>query len=96
MNSLANLGAKGKMPGSDHPGLQRGLGRINSDGPPPRWGRAFSLVVMLAAILAGCATPVGLKPAGLRGVHLEVSAYALSGSTPSYHTKVVLQRYGLV
>jgi pimeloyl-ACP methyl ester carboxylesterase len=74
---------------------QPGLGRSHRVGPQPRWWGVFALVIMPAVILAGCATPVGLKPAGLRGAHLETSAYALSEASPSYSTIVVLQRYGL-
>lgn len=94
MHDLANTGATGTMAGPDRIGPQDELDRINRDGSLPRW-RPFLLVVMLAATLAGCATHVGLKPAGLRGAHLETSAFALSEASPSYSTIVVLQRYGL-
>lgn len=85
-----------KGTGPDRPGPAHGRSRIIRDGRLPRWRRVYFFVIMLAAVLTGCATPVGLKPAGLRGAHLETSVYALSEATPSYNTKVVLQRYDLL
>ena len=78
------------------PAPSTGRGCIKRLGRRPHWWRASSLVIVLAGLLAGCASPVGLKPAGLRGAHLETSAYALSEASPHSSTKVVLQRYGLV
>jgi len=96
MNRPTTHGAAEKRNAPYPPAQSTGRGCIQHLGRRPRWARAFPLVLMLAGLVTGCASPVGLKPAGLRGAHLETSAYALSEASPHSSTKVVLQRYGLL
>ena len=53
------------------------------------------LWVFLAALCAGCATPVGTSRVGLREVYREMTVVALNARKPSYQTVVVLHRYDL-
>lgn len=64
-----------------------------------RWIRliGYSFLVMLSfAWLSGCATHVGVKPAGLRGAYEEINASALTESKPGTNTRIVLHRYDLI
>lgn len=54
------------------------------------------LVMLSAAWLSGCATHVGVKPAGLRGAYKEINASALTESKPGTNTRIVLHRYDLI
>jgi pimeloyl-ACP methyl ester carboxylesterase len=64
-----------------------------------RWIRLIGcsfLVMLSAAWLSGCATHVGVKPAGLRGAYEEINASALTASKPGTNTRIVLHRYDLI
>ncbi len=54
------------------------------------------LLMLSVAWLTGCATHVGVKPAGLRGSYAEINASALTEPKPGDNTRIVLHRYDLV
>jgi pimeloyl-ACP methyl ester carboxylesterase len=54
------------------------------------------LVMITAAWLSGCATHVGVQPAGLRGAYEEINASALTEPKPGTNTRIVLHRYDLI
>ena len=51
--------------------------------------------VLLAALFAGCATPVGTSRVGLREAYRDITVGALNAREASYETGVVLHRYDL-
>jgi hypothetical protein len=51
--------------------------------------------VLLVALVAGCATPVGVSRVDSREIHHELTQSVLSGTEPSAPTRVVLERLAL-
>jgi len=58
-----------------------------------RW---LLLLLAVAVLLSGCATPYGVAPAGLRGAYKESNASALTASKASNHARIILYRYNLL
>jgi pimeloyl-ACP methyl ester carboxylesterase len=60
------------------------------------WTRLALLILVPALFLAGCATPVGVRKVGIEQAYLSINASALTGTTLSPETKVVLHRFNLL
>ncbi len=55
-----------------------------------------SPVILLTAVLAGCATPVGVTRVGFRAVYQQITTNALVDGVPSETTRTILDRHGLL
>ena len=64
-------------------------------GRSPARRPSILLWVFLAALCAGCATPVSTSRVGLREVYRDMTVVALNAHKTSYQTAVVLHRYDL-
>jgi pimeloyl-ACP methyl ester carboxylesterase len=58
--------------------------------------RFFLWAVLPLLVLSGCATPIGVRKVGLETAYREINANALTGTTLSPETTIVLQRFDLV
>ncbi|MCP5058042.1 MAG: alpha/beta fold hydrolase [bacterium] len=54
------------------------------------------VLILVAALLAGCATPISVKRVGPRELRLELSQSVLTGSEPSQRSRQLLDRLALV
>ena len=73
------------------------LSGVNDDMGYKHKSILLGLFILLPGLfLSGCATPIGVTKVGLEKAFEETNASALSGTTLSNETKIVLQRYDLL
>ena len=56
----------------------------------------YYVLMFLVVWMTGCATHIGVRPAGLRGAYNEINDSALTEPKPGTNTRIVLHRYDLI